>query len=245
MKEIFKNGALLWFRTIVVSFMCLIICVSMSVLISAGFSDEIGYFATATKEGAEAESYTYLFADGEDTKKAEYEANGYTVTTQKNTRITKTGNTVFLTVSQIFCTLLTIAFVYPNLWQLGAKDSNLVKFKHKVSDPLKGLKIGLVGTAPAIVLWAVFFVCKFAYQKLPMAIYRFLNCYNYSFVYLIGGEAANPQVTVGETAEWRFVVLFLLLFIIPAVSTAAYLLGFKDISLGERFIYKNVKKKTY
>ena len=248
MKEIIKNGALLWLRTIVVTVMCLIICVSMSVLVSAGFSEDLGYYAYGQKEDSDESEllYTYYKADGEDTKKAGYEADGYTVTTQKISRRSNTGNIVFLTVSQIFCTLLTVAFVYPNLWQLGAKDSNLVKFKHKVSDPLKGLKIGLVGTIPSFLLFGGFFACKFAYPKLPYAIYRFLNCTNYSFVYLIGGEGSNPQVTVGETEIWRFILLFLLLLIIPAVAFGAYLLGFKDISLGERFIYKNVKKnKTY
>ncbi len=245
MKEIVKNGALLWLRTIVVTFMCLIICVSMSVLISAGFSENLGYYAYGQKEDSKEPEllYEYNIADGEDTKKAEFEEKGYTVTTQKKTRITDTGNVVFLIVSQIFCTLLTIAFIYPNLWQLGAKDSNLVKFKHKESDPLKGLKIGLVGTIPSFLVFVGFVVCRFVYAKLPVAIYRFLNCTNYSFVYLIGGEGSNPQVTVGEVAIWRFVLLFLLLLIIPAIAFAAYLLGFKDISLGERFIYKNAKRK--
>lgn len=245
MKEIVKNGALVWLRTVVVTVMCLIICISMSVIISAAFSEDLGYYAYGQKEdGKDAELlYEHYNADGEDTEKAKYEADGYTVTTQKITRITDTGNAVFLTVSQLFCTLLTVAFVYPNLWHLGAKDSNLVKFKHKVSDPLKGLKIGLVGTLPSFLVFCGFFACKFAYPKLPVALYRFVNCYNYSFVYLICGEGSNPQITVGELAIWRFILLAVILLIVPATACVAYLLGFKDISLGEKFIYKNTKKK--
>ena len=241
MKEIIKKGVSLWLRTIVVVLMCFFICISINVLVNAAFSNEIGYFATATKEGEEAKQYEYLFADGEDTKKAEYEAAGYTVTTQKRTEITGAGNMVFLIVTQLFSTLLTISFVYPNLWQLGTNDSNLVRFKHKTKDIFKGLKIGIVGTIPSFLLYAAFFVCRFVKPSVPIAIYKFLNSHNYSFIHAICGETAGSVTTVGDVAVWRLLLLILPVLIIPETAFVAYYLGFKDISLGEKFIYKKTK----
>lgn len=239
MKEIFKNGAMLWLRTIIVTLMCVFLCMSMSVLATALFTENIGYEAQVYKEGSEKPEFTYTHydADGEDTKKAEYEEQGYIVSTQSiRSTLSGSGNVTFLVVTQLFNTLLTISFVYPNLWQLGAKDSNLVRFKHKVEDKFKGLKIGLLGSVPAFLMWIAFVVCKYAVPHLPSALYRFLNSSSYSFIYAICKDS-----TVGELSVLKLILLLLPLMIIPLTAFGAYLLGYKDISLGERFIYKKSK----
>lgn len=239
MKEIMKNGLSFWGRMVIVTVMCIFLCMSMSVLATAIFTDNIGYEAYGVKEGQEESVFLYKHfnADGEDTKKAEYEEQGYTVTTNSiRSELKGGGNATFLVVTQLFNTLLTVSFIYPNLWQLGAKDSNLVKFKHKNEDKFKGLKIGLVGSVPAVLLWVALFVCKYVKPDLPTALYRFLNCSNYSFIY-----AVCKNATVGELSIVQLMVLLLLIFIFPLVAYGAYLLGYKDISLGERFIYKKTK----
>ncbi len=238
MKEIIKNGVALWLRSIVVVIMCIFLCMSMTVLSTALFADEVGYYATAVKEKEETIEYEFLYADGkEDAKKAELEADGYEVSISKKKVMTNGGNIAFLVITQIFCILLSISFVYPNLWSLGAKDSNLVRFKHKKEDILKGLKIGVVGSIPALLMWVGLIVCKFAAKSLPTALYKFLNCNNFSFIYAICRDE-----TVGELSFLQLALLLLPLTIIPATAFGAYLLGYKDISLGERFIYKKNKK---
>lgn len=239
MKEIFLNGIKLYGRKIIIIIMCFFITVSINVLCSAGFSKDIGYNALGYTEGSNEykELYTYYYKDGKDTKKAEYENQGYTIKTNKISQMTKKGNTLFLCVTQVFCTLLTIVFVYSPLWDIGCKDSNLVKFKHKKEDIFKGLKIGITATIPSLIIFIAFIIGTLNSSKMPSAIYKFINCYNYSFIDII----FKNTKTIGEISALQFFLLFLLLLLIPLIAFIAYLLGYKDISLGEKFIYKKKK----
>lgn len=238
MKEIWKIGAKLFLKLIVANIMCFFIVISFSVLSTAAFTKNIGYKAYGTSsESSEAqELYTHYYDDGEDTKKAEYEDKGYTVTESSiRTEISGTGRMVFLTVSQIFCLLILLSFIYPEIWNIGTKDSNLVKFKHKASDKLKGFKIGAIAVIPSYLLLLLIAVFKVGVMPgFPIALYKFLNSSFYSFIEVIAGSAAN----VGGMAAWRLVILFILPLIIPAAAGIAYVLGFKNISVGEKLVYK-------
>lgn len=237
MKEIMKNALSLFGRTIIINLMCFFLVISLSVLATAAFSENIGYIAYGTSSESEKseELYRHYYTDGEDTKRAEYEENGYTVTESKiRSEISKTGNAVFLTISAIFCLVLTISFIYPKFWQMGTKDSNLVHFKHKKEDKLKGLKCGLIAIIPSMLLLVLFF---FVLRNTPVALYRFLNCGVYTFIDLIAGKAA----TFKDISFIQFIGLALLNAIIPLSAYAGYMLGYKNISIGEKFIYK---KKT-
>lgn len=237
MSEIIKKGASLFGRIVVINIMCFFVVISMSVLCTAAFTQNIGYTAYGVKEDNEEpkELYKYYNSEGEDLKKAEYEALGYKITTQKiRSQMSDTGNAVFLWVSQLFCISILIAFIYPSLWHLGTKDSNLVHFKHKKEDVLKGLKIGGVAVIPPVLLWiAMVALSGSVFKNFPVVGYKFLNSSYYSIIQAISGKA----VYVSELSVVQFILLFLVLMIVPAVSTAAYLLGYKNISLSERLIY--------
>lgn len=238
MKEIWKNGAKLFLKIIVVNIMCFFIVISFSVLSTAAFTKNVGYkaYGTTSDSSETKELYTYYYDDGEDTKKAEYEGQGYTVTESSiRSEISGTGKAVFLTVSQIFCLLILISFIYPNIWHIGTTDSNLVKFKHKKEDRLKGFKIGAVAVIPAYLLLIFLVVAKAgAVPDFPVVLYKFLNSSLYSLIEVILGSA----VKVGELAVWRLILLFVLPLIVPAVSGIAYILGFKNFSIGEKLVYK-------
>ncbi len=239
MKEVFVNGAKLYGRKIIVIIMCFFICVSIYVLCSAGFSKDVGYTAIGYNESNKEskELYTYYYKDGKDTKKEAYEQQGFEIKTNKISQMTKKGNIVFLLATQIFCTLLTVVFVYSPLWELGCKDSNLVKFKHKNEDIFKGLKIGLIATVPSFIIFIAFVIGTLNSSEISTAIYKFINCYNYSFIDII----LKNSPTVGEISFSKYLIMFLLLFVIPLVAFVAYLLGYKDISLSEKFVYKKKK----
>lgn len=238
MKEILKSGGKLFLKTVVITIMCFFIVISFSVLTTAAFTKNIGYkaYGTSSDTSSQTELYTYYYEDGEDTYKSAYEEQGYTVSTASiRSQISKTGNTVFLTVSQIFCLLILISFIYPELWHNGTNDSNLVRFKHKKEDKLKGLKIGLV-TVIAHYLFLIFLVIAKlgALPSFPMVLYKFLNSSFYSFIEIIVGGA----VTVADLAVWRLLLLFILPLIIPAAAGAAYILGYNNFSIGEKLVYK-------
>lgn len=238
MKEILKNSLSLFGRTIVIDIMCFFMVISLSVLATAAFSENIGYIAYGVSSESEEskELYRHYYEDGEDIKKAEYEENGYTISESKiRSEISKTGNSVFLTVSAIFCLILTVSFVYPKFWQMGTKDSNLVHFKHKNEDKLKGLKCGILAVIPGILLLIAF---AFIIPNTQTALYKFLNCNSYTFIHLILGSAK----TFKDLSILQILGLLLLKAIVPLTAYVAYLLGYKNISLGEKFIYKKNKE---
>ena len=240
MKEIIKSSLSLLGRTIVIDIMCFFLIISLSVLITAAFSENIGYTALGTTSESQesVELYRHYYADGDDTKRAEYEEDGYAITESKiRSKVSKTGNAVFLVVSAILCTLLLVSFIYPKFCQMGTKDSNLVHFRHKEEDKLKGLKCGLLAMIPGFIILIVF---AFILPETKTAFYKFLNCGVYTFVELIVGS--DQTTTFKDISLLQFLGLVILKAIVPIIAYAAYLLGYKNISLGEKFIYKNNKE---
>ena len=238
MKDILKDGGKLFLKTIVVNIMCFFIVISFSVLTTAAFSKNIGYKAYGTTGGSseQTELYTYYYEDGEDAKKSAYEEDGYTVSTVSiRSDISKSGKTLFLIISQLFSILILCGFIYPDIWHNGTNDSNLVKFKHKSEDKFKGLKIGAVAVIPSYLILIFLVIARLgALPDFPMVLYKFLNSSVYSFIEVILGGT----VTVSNLAVWRFIILFLLPLIIPAIAGISYILGYKNISVGEKLVYK-------
>jgi len=166
----------------------------------------------------------------------EYEGRGFTVSESKiRSEMTKGGTAAFLTVSQIFCILILFSFIYPNIWHIGTTDSNLVKFKHKAEDKLKGLKIGLIAIVPEYLFLLFVIIAKAGVSpKFPVVLLKFLNAAFYSLTQVICGSAVH----VSELSVIRLILLLLLPLVIPAVSCVSYILGYKNFSLGEKLIYK-------
>ena len=153
----------------------------------------------------------------------------------ENTKLSNSGMTFFLIISQIFTFCFTCGLIYPELWNRGTKDGNLVKFKHKDEDKFKGFKIGAVSTVPNYLFLLLLAIARLGlFPKFPMALYKLLNSSVYSFIEVIVGSA----VAVSELSAWRLVLLFILPLIIPIIAGVSYILGYKNISLSEKIIYK-------
>lgn len=238
MKEILKGGGKLFLRTVVVNFMCFFIVFPISMLTTAVFTKNIGYkaYGTTSDSSEQTELYTHYYEDGDDTKKTAYEEEGYTVSTVTiRSEISKSGKMFFLIVSEVFCFLLLCGFIYPEILHNGTTDSNLVRFKHKKEDKFKGFKIGALAAIPNYLVLVFLVTAKLgALPNFPMVLYKLLNLSVYSFIEVILGSA----VTVSELSVLRFMLLFLLPLIIPAIAGVSYILGYKNISVGEKLVYK-------
>ncbi len=243
MKEIFKSGLSLFGRLIIVNIMCFFMVISINVLVTAAFTQNIGYtaYGTSSDSSEQVELYTHYDKDGEDTKLKEYEDKGYTITKSNiRSQLSGTGYTVFHVVAQLFCIALLASFIYPNFWQMGTKDSNLVQFKHKKEDKLKGLKGGLVAIIPSLLVLAFITATKSGISaKFPVVLLKFLFSSYYSLIELTIGKVA----TLGELSVLQILPVFLMQLFVPLVAFIAYLLGYKNISLGEKLIYKKNKNK--
>ncbi|MEE0809009.1 MAG: hypothetical protein U0L84_06610 [Acutalibacteraceae bacterium] len=241
MKKCFTVGSKMLLKLLVVVVLDFFLCISISVLCIGGFTENIGYDAYGyVNEGDESEYlYTYHTADGDDTKKAEYEAKGYTVVTNSiRSELSGKGQAVYLAVTQIFCILILAAFVYSPVYELGFKESNLVRFKHAEQDLLRGLKIGIIADGFFILTYIGLIIAKFAAPDMPISIYKLVNSYAYSIIEVIGGNAK-----VGELSLIKVALLALPLLIVPAIATVGYILGYKGISISEKLIYKKTKEE--
>lgn len=243
LKHSFKVASSMIVAAVVGFFLCL----SINMICLPLFTQETGYdafvYADSTCE-KEIAKYVYEYEDkdgdgkpdGKDTKKEEYEDQGYYVVTQKNrSELKGVGKAVFLISTQLINALMVVAFAGSGVYRQGFKDKNLVKINHIKYDALKGFKIGLIGNAPFILLYIA--VCVMALGVLPQfptGWYVALNSHYYSIILWI----TNGAATLSELSLWQFTLLGLLQLVVPVISGIGYIIGFKDINLEEKIVYE-------
>ncbi len=213
------------------------ICLSILFICTSVFTENIGYNNTVyDKDQNVVAEYTHYNESGEDAEALKYPEDDGFVHNKQNIRseISKKGNVIFVTVTQTFTLIVLIGFVYPTLWGLGSKDSNRVKFNRKKADNLRGLKIGLAAKIPAVLILLAFLIFG---GNLQTKLYGLVNSTYFPIVDIIGAD-----ILIKDLSVLRILGLFAIHLIVPAVATVAYLLGFKDISLTEKVIYKSKKK---
>lgn len=236
-KENLKPAISLFFKMIVVTIMNIFLCISMVVLSTALFSEVVGYDATVYEKetGKQVDAYTHMNGDGDDIKKAEFEEQGYIVKTfEKRSEFTTGGKIAVYAVIQLLSLAIVLSFIHPKMWQMGCRDSNLIRFKHKEPDSLRGLKIGLLSAIPTFIVNVALLI--FA-KKLTIGMYALLNANVYSLIIGIGGLTGNIE----DLAVWQILLMLLCHIVVPLAAYVSYLLGYKDISLFEKAVYKKKK----
>ena len=238
MKEIIGLGAKTFGKLVLVNVLCVFLVLSISVIISNTFKENIGYMVYGVQEGEEEPEhlYNYYFKNGEDTEKANFEAEGYTELSEHPiTAATKTGNKIFLTISGLFCFATLAVILYPAIWKTGSKDRNLVHFGHIAEDKLKGLKVGIVAIIPAFLLFAFFVATKGNISaNFPAGWLKFLNANAYSFIDLL----QNGAMKLSEISALKLVLMALTQITVPLICYLAYYLGYKEISIADKLMYK-------
>ncbi len=242
MKDLIKKSASVFWRFLFANFVCVFIIIMISTLATALFTKEIGYNAYGVREGGTQNEYlyTYYSKDGEDTEKSKFEEQGYTVsTTQIRDNMSNAERTIFLVLTLVGTLWLTGSFIYGVSWVFGNKDSNKVHFGRIKEDKWRGGKIALLATTPYFLFFITFLICGLgAYEKFSVIIYKFVNCFVFGLIDII----CTSNYTAGELAWWQYLLLLLSLFIPAIICEVGYVLGFKDISISEKIIYKKKKK---
>lgn len=137
-----------------------------------------------------------------------------------------------------FCVLFSLP--YGLAWQAGSSDRNKHLFGHIREDLWKGLKAGLIACVPffaaAILLLlarAGVITSEFLYP------YRLVTCVFFPLNYsLLAGTLSLAEMS------WGAVVLSACFtLVLPVAPAFGYLFGYREISLYEKFFYKNGKKK--
>lgn len=242
MGNIFKSGFKVFGKIILANILSIITVISISFLSSVLFTKDIGYYAYGTTSDSSETTllYEHNYDDGEDTKKAEYESDGYTISqVTKRSRMTKGGNAAFLILCALFTLPLGGMLCYTYVWKEGNKDLNLIRYNRIKENKYKGVYIGLVATTPYLILILVLAIGKWAFAKaFPVVLYQYINSVFYAPINVICGKSS----TFGDLAIWKILLLILVQLIVPVFTGVAYYIGYKDILISEKFIYKKEKK---
>lgn len=243
LKSIFKMGAKIFGKLFLANFLCIITVISLSFLTNMLFTKEIGYEVINIPENREesVSLYTHYYSDGEDKELEKYEKKeGYNLKKVTiRSEISGVGQSVFTTLSLLFTLSLAGTLIYSSVWKEGNKDLNLMRFNRISEDKYKGLKIGFVASAPYLLMLLVLLIGKNSFAKtMPIILYKWLNSSFYSIIDIICGKT----IAFGNLEIWRFILLFLVQLILPAFCAFAYYIGYKDILISEKLIYKNEKK---
>lgn len=232
-----KTAAGLWLRLLGISVMCLILTMSLSAVTEGMLAREVGYeIQQLTDENEWEIKEQVYYKDGDPI------VDGSQLELKENERfqvLRETSNglrNAMDIITLLLCLALLGLFPYNQLWQLGNKDENRVRYQHSKADPLRGLKIGLLTMVPAMLLYVGLIVAQFTkYSKVFLVIYRFLNVPFWSyFGWVLGMDiTAVEALSVGQ-----HIALFLPVLFVPAICYVAYTLGFKQFSIGERMTYK-------
>lgn len=236
MKENINLALKLFAKRILLTVMSLLIVISVIVVCTVVFSTNVGYTVYGEKKGSErVPLYTYRYSDGDDTKWNEYEQNGYELTRFDIKELSKNGNNAFLVISQVFNILILIVIVYPVMWKQGFSDRNMSNLGHIKADKLRGFKIGLLSSVPAIIILLIMLSFTLGLNKhFDVSVYKFINGTFYSLSKVIIGNAG----TAGEIGILSYLWLALLQLAVPVVAEIGYIFGFNEISIKEKLVYK-------
>ena len=241
MKNNIKLGFTLLGKYVFCLLMAFFINLSFTMIITAIATTNIGYTVSYhdTAKDELVTLYTHYNADGEDTKFAEYEAQGYSLIKQSFRSVpNKATNTFFLTICQIVILVIFFLFFHNMLYYMGDSDCNRAKFGQIKPDKLKGLKIGLVPTAFQLVSYILLILGKLGI--IHNGIFLVFRLCNFHFNPIIMAIVGNTSIL--NNISWTGIIcLFPLILITPILSFALYYLGYKRIDVLENLVYKKEK----
>lgn len=126
-----------------------------------------------------------------------------------------------------------LSFVYSGAWNQGFKDANYVKFGHIVENKNRGLLCGALAMIPNVIVALVYYIGRYAIGGLTFT-YINVGTRLYFLPLLVPFdlwlESFPPLVAIAAVA------------MLPA-AFLGYRLGYADLSILERLIYKNMGKR--
>jgi hypothetical protein len=235
-----KLGLNILGKYVVCIVMCFFITFSFIAIFSMMSLEMVGYEAAVFEnEKAEEpiEQYTHYYSDGDDAKKADYEAKKYIVVTREFAG--EFSGSPYITchiVAQAISLVLFVVIVPHTLYKQGRLDANAVSCGRMEEDKLRGLKASLIPSAVSLASWVCLILAKLQVFKAGLQIYSFANYHLYGFQKLIFGN-----VDSAAQISWSSMALALIPVLLTVAACAVtYILGYKDINLYEKTVYENV-----
>ena len=233
--SLLKTSFNVWLRLFFASIMCFIVWISMDAIGLSFFGEVTGYEIYAYDENGENPQLvtSHIYAEGED-RSAKVEVKDNEVLTYIRTISPKTDAVVSV-LSSVFTLLIFGLFPYNILWNMGSHDDNYVQLGRMDKDIHFGLKVGAVASVPSAVLYLLLILGKLG--MVPGVILKWHRLINTPFIpYLdaveMGAKTAT-ELSVGSLLAVGATLLF-----VPLIGWLAYYLGYRQISIREKMVYK-------
>ena len=199
----------------------------------------VGYNAYVISEDEVVDEYVHYYSDGEDTKKAEFEANGYTVKTQEVAgKLEGSPFVVSVVLSQISCLVFFFIFVPYRVYKLGNEDASLVERGVICEDRLYGLKSTALVSTVILASYVMLVLSKLGILNFGLSVYKISNYYLYGYIELIFGDASSA-LQIGTAG---IILACLAVIIVPVSCTVAYNVGLKNVNLYDKIVLKNTDR---
>ena len=146
--------------------------------------------------------------------------------------LTITGILIKYEVASIIALILNIfiysMLIYNKSWEEGFRDPNRVKYGRMEKLILKGFVAGLLADIPYVLIYIAYLV-SIIIKWHSEIMWLIMNALNLQFFTLL--VALKP-----------FPAAILIIFLpLPIVSGVSYILGYKQISISRKIVYKNKK----
>ena len=227
----------LFWRLLVATILCAILYVSMNVITTVFFSEVVGHQVFEEQEDGNIVQvgYDYYYQSGEEHATAEsLNLNDNQVMTAIRV-VPEHTQAVMNVITQILLLILFGIFPYHILWAFGNRDDTNTRYRGQRPDPLRGVKIGLLATAPFAFVWLLLAISKLgvlpeamlqAYRITAFPFYPYIN-------WLLGAASSSMSI-----AWWKILLLAPTFLFVPVVSGISYRLGGNRFSFTEFITFK-------
>ena len=133
------------------------------------------------------------------------------------------------------CMILYLIMTYLEGWRRGERDHNLVLFKHMEYNKFRGLIAGALSQIPGIVCAIAIIIPSVDFSVERLGRYFYLN-FNYMFTVLDNMSAAGTI-----SCFLYHLCYFSPALVAPIVVGRAYQLGYKQIRVLDRLVWRKLK----
>ncbi len=233
--SVWKTGLQVWLRLVFASILCFIVWLSIDAMGLSFVGEITGYEIYEYDENGENPQLviSHTYAEGED-RNAEIELTENQVITNIRS-MSPRDKAIIGVISSIFTYLIFGLFPYSMLWNMGSHDENYVQLGRLQKDEYFGLKVGLLASIPSVILYLLLVLGKFG--AFPSVILKWHRLINTPFIPYIDavemGAATATELSFGSLLAVGATLLF-----VPFLCWLGYYLGYRQISIRERMIYK-------
>lgn len=233
----FKQSANLFLKFVIGILMCLFVFMSFSFAFSAAFSDTVGY--NIYHYNAELGKEELVCVHNEENKNdVDCKCGEYASDELNAVRLTELSSSkkkVCNILAQIFSLVLISGVIYGTVWEKANKDISAVKFERVSENKWRGLIMGSIASIPSCILFVLLILSKFEILSPNfLSTYRLLNSHFHGILTLIYSSASSAA----DLSDLQILYCGLLLLYLPVLCGVAYLLGYKDIKIFEKIVYK-------